>query len=198
MSRFGPEVVLDRPAFIHPTALLYGRIRIGEGASVWPYAVLRAEAASVEVGPYSNIQDHAVLHIGGGAATRIGAWCSITHRACIHGATIEDSCLIGIGATVMERAVVGEGSIVAGHCIITEGTNEPPRSIVAGVPGKVVASRDNFLRTRRNALLYSWNALAYAEGRHRAWDEPAFEAFCDVEMPKLEAEAAARSGAAES
>ena len=195
MSRFGPEVVLDRPAFIHETALLYGRVSVGEGASIWPYAVLRAEAAGIEVGAFSNVQDHAVLHIGGGAATRIGAWCSITHRACIHGATIADNCLIGIGATVMEGAVIGESTIVAGHAIVTEGTVVPPNSVVAGVPGKVVATRDNFLRARRNALYYLWNARAYAEGRHRGWSEPEFERWLAAETAKLQAEVRDRSGA---
>src|SRR3546814_13166320 len=78
MSRFGAEVVLDRPAFIHETALIYGRVRIGEGASLWPYAVIRAESDLVEIGPVTNIQDHATVHIGCDPPTRISAWCPST------------------------------------------------------------------------------------------------------------------------
>lgn len=184
MSRFGAEVVLDRPAFIHETALVFGRVRIGEDASLWPYAVIRAESDFVEIGRGTNIQDHAMVHIGGAYPTRIGDWCSITHKVCIHGATIGDNCLIGIGATIMDGAVIGANSIVAGHSIVTEGTVVPPGSIVAGVPAKVIAQRDGFEKTRRNALLYLWNARAYAEGRHRAWDDPACNDFVAVEMEK--------------
>ena len=139
MSRFGAEVVLDRPAFIHETALVFGRVRIGADASLWPYAVIRAESDYVEIGRGTNVQDHAMVHIGGAYPTRIGDWCSITHKVCIHGATIGDNCLIGIGATIMDGAVIGANSIVAGHSIVTEGTVVPPGSIVAGVPAKVIA-----------------------------------------------------------
>lgn len=195
MSRFGPEVVLDRPAFVDETARIFGRVTIGEGASVWPYAVIRAESEAVVVGPHSNVQDHAVLHVGDGSGTTIGAWCSIAHKACVHGATVGDHCLIGIGATLMDRVVLGENSIVAGHTILTEGTVVPPGSIVAGVPGKVIASRNAFMRARRNAILYWWNAMAYAEGRHRSWTEAAFPAFLERELARARAEHEARYGA---
>src|SRR3546814_20037262 len=88
----------------------------------------------------------------------------------------------------MDGAVIGANSIVAGHSIVTEGTVIPPGSIVAGVPAKVIASRDGFEKTRRNAMLYLWNARAYAEGRHRAWDEPDCREFIEAEMEKARAE----------
>src|SRR3546814_18584635 len=107
MSRFGAEVVLDRPAFIHETALIYGRVRIGEGASIWPYAVIRAESDFVEIGPGTNIQDPDMVHIGADSATSIGAWCSLTHTVCVPGATLGSQCLYRIGATRSEEHHVG-------------------------------------------------------------------------------------------
>lgn len=168
-ERFGPEVVLDRPAFVHPTALAYGRVRIGEGASIWPHAVMRAEAEEVVVGPMSNVQDFAMLHVGRGAPTIIGAYCSITHHATVHGATIGDDTLIGINATLMDGVVVGSRCIVAGGAFLPEDMQVPDDSVVMGMPARVVARRNCFRQTRRNALVYHRNALAYARGDHRAW-----------------------------
>ena len=109
--------------------------------------------------------------------TSIGAFCSITHHSTIHGATIEDDCLIGINAVVMDGAVVGRGSIVAPGAVLREGQIVPPHSIVAGVPGKVIREADNSRANRMNAWNYWRNARAYQAGDHRAWEGPAFEAF---------------------
>ena len=166
---FGPDVLLDQPAYICPTARLFGRVRAGVGTSFWTYAVVRAEGPEVRLGAYCNVQDHAMLHIGGGKPTTIGDFVTIAHRAVVHGATIGDDCLIGIGATVMDGAVVGRRSVIAGHCIVTAGMEILEGSVVAGVPAKIVARRDNYTQTRRNALIYHRNALFYAQGRHDAW-----------------------------
>jgi len=176
VTEFGPDVTLDAPAFIHPTALVYGKVTIGEGASLWPYAVIRAEMEEVRIGRFSNVQDHAMIHIGNGFGTFIGDWCSITHGTTIHGATIGDCTLIGINATVMDGCVVGRNCVIAGHTILKEGTHIPDNSIVMGVPGKVVRSVNNYRQTKRNALLYHRNALAYAAGDHRVWASAAFAA----------------------
>ena len=136
VGHLGPEVSLDDPAFIHPTALIHGKVRIGRGASVWPYAVFRAEMFEIVIGERTNIQDFVMIHVGAGTPTIVGADCSITHHATLHGCTIGDSCLIGIGATVMDGAVIGEGSIVAGHAIVTEGSVFPAHSIIAGSPAR--------------------------------------------------------------
>lgn len=185
---FGPLVELDDPAWIDPTVVIYGKARIGRGASIWPRAVLRAEAQEIVVGPYSNVQDMVMIHVGAETPSVIGAYCSIAHRATIHGARLGDNCLVGIGATLMDGVVLGENSIVAGHCIVAEGVAIPPNSIVAGVPGKVVAQRNNWVRTRFNAFLYHWNGEAYARGEHRAWDGPAAKARMAAEWARLEAE----------
>ncbi|REJ74786.1 MAG: gamma carbonic anhydrase family protein [Acidobacteria bacterium] len=164
-------------AWIAPSAELYGEIHLGEGVSIWPRVVMRAEAQSIRIGRFTNVQDFVMVHIGFDQPTRIGDYCSITHHATVHGATIEDECLIGINATLMDGVVIGAGSIVAGHTIVTEGTVVPPGSVVAGVPGKVIASRDNRLANRLNAVAYHQNAIAYAAGNHRRWAEPEFQSL---------------------
>jgi len=171
---FGPEVQLDRPAYVDPTARIFGRVSAGEGSSFWPYCVIRAEGADVRIGRCCNIQDGAVIHVGSGRGTRIGDYCSIAHRAVVHGAVVEDDCLIGIGAVVMDGAKIGPRIVVGAMALVPPGAEIPAGSVVMGVPGKVVASRDNFAQVRRNALIYHRNALAYAEGRHDAWRGEAF------------------------
>jgi carbonic anhydrase/acetyltransferase-like protein (isoleucine patch superfamily) len=162
--------------YIDPTARVYGAVEIGAGSSLWPYAVIRAEGFAVKIGRCTNLQDHVMVHVGYRTPTIVGDHCSITHRAVLHGCTIGDNCLIGIGATVMEGAVIGADSIVAGHSYVADNTVIPPNSIVMGTPAKVVRTRSSFVANRVNAMLYHRNALAYARGDYRAWDGPEYEA----------------------
>jgi len=175
-----------RAAYIDPTARIYGNVEIGEGSSLWPYAVIRAEGYAVRIGRCTNLQDHVMVHVGYGAPTIVGDHCSITHRVVLHGCTIGDNCLIGIGATVMEGAVIGDNSIVAGHSYVADNTLIPPNSVVMGTPARVVRTQNGFVANRVNARLYHRNALAYANGDHRAWDGPEYEA--EMRAWKLDAE----------
>jgi carbonic anhydrase/acetyltransferase-like protein (isoleucine patch superfamily) len=163
--------------WIAPSAELYGAITIGEGSSVWPQCVIRAECQQVRIGRHTNLQDFVMIHVGYADQTTIGDFCSITHRAVVHGATVEDDCLIGIGAIVMDGAVIGRGSIVAPGAVVTEGTRIPAGSVVAGVPGRVIKSRDSRAENRENAWNYWWNAQAYGRGEHRAWADDEFGRF---------------------
>ena len=194
--RFGPDVVLNDPAFIHPSAQIYGKVRIETGASVWCNAVMRAEMFEIVVGAHSNIQDFAMIHIGDFTPTIIGAHVSITHHCTIHGCTIGDNCLIGINATIADGCVVGANSIVAGGSFLKEGTIVPPNSIVMGIPGKVVRQQNNFVRCRLNAFMYSRIAQAYARGEHRGWADPDTIAAAAAELKRLNAEFAASTGTA--
>jgi carbonic anhydrase/acetyltransferase-like protein (isoleucine patch superfamily) len=173
----GPLQRIDASAWLAPSAELYGRIEIGAGSSVWPQCVIRAECQQVRIGRHTNLQDFVMVHVGYDDPTTIGDFCSITHRAVVHGATVEDDCLIGIGAIVMDGAVIGRGSIVAPGAVVTERSVIPPGSIVAGVPGRVIKSRDCSRENRENAWNYWWNARAYARGEHRAWQGEAFRRF---------------------
>jgi carbonic anhydrase/acetyltransferase-like protein (isoleucine patch superfamily) len=182
-------------AYIDPTARIYGKVNIGADSSLWPYAVIRAEGFHVRIGRCTNLQDHAMVHVGYRTPTVVGDHCSITHRAVLHGCTIGDNCLIGIGATVMEGAVIGENSIVAGHSYVADNTIVPPNSIVMGTPARVVRTRNSFVANRVNAMLYRRNAAAYAGGDHRAWDGPEYEAELRRWTGEAERELAARSEA---
>jgi carbonic anhydrase/acetyltransferase-like protein (isoleucine patch superfamily) len=184
-----------RAAYIDPTARIFGNVEIGEAASLWPYAVVRAESHVVRIGRFTNLQDHVMVHVGYHSPTIVGDHCSITHRVVLHGCTIGDNCLIGIGATIMEGAVIGENSIVAGHSFVADNTIIPPNSVAMGTPAKVVRMANNFVVNRVNALLYHRNAVAYARGDHRAWDGPEYEAEKRRWNEEAEREFAAKFGA---
>jgi carbonic anhydrase/acetyltransferase-like protein (isoleucine patch superfamily) len=168
---------IDESVFVAQGVQIYGRVSIGEGSSLWPYSVIRAEANSVEIGRFSNVQDFVMLHVGYEHGVVIGDYVSVTHHATIHGATIGDACLIGIGATVMDGAVVGPGSIVAGGAVVREGSVFEPGSIIAGTPGKAIRQRDSARENRLNAWHYHRNAQAFRRGEHRSWDGPEYQAW---------------------
>jgi carbonic anhydrase/acetyltransferase-like protein (isoleucine patch superfamily) len=100
-------------SFIHPLAIVLGDVTLGEGASVWPSAVLRGDTDSITIGAGSNVQDGAVIHVDPGLPCAIGDRVTIGHRAIVHAATVEDECLIGMGAVVLNGCVVGRGSVWA-------------------------------------------------------------------------------------
>jgi carbonic anhydrase/acetyltransferase-like protein (isoleucine patch superfamily) len=115
---------------------------------VWPAAVLRADNDRITIGAESNVQDGVVIHVDPGFPCVVGARVTIGHRAVVHGATIDDECLIGMGAIVLNGAVVGAGSLVGAGAVVREGMIVPPGSIVLGVPGKVVRQVDEETRQR--------------------------------------------------
>jgi carbonic anhydrase/acetyltransferase-like protein (isoleucine patch superfamily) len=133
---------LDRPdvaesAFVAPGAVLIGRVTIGAEASVWYGAVLRADRDTIVVGARSNVQDGCVLHADPGMPLSVGSDVTIGHNATLHGCTIEDLVLIGMGAIVLNGARVARHSIIAAGTVLTEGQQVPEGVLVAGVPGKV-------------------------------------------------------------
>jgi carbonic anhydrase/acetyltransferase-like protein (isoleucine patch superfamily) len=186
-DRFGPLVHVDPAAWVHPSAQLYGAVHVAAEASIWPNVVVRAEQHAVAIGARSNIQDFVMIHIGAGVGTTIGEDCSITHHCTIHGATIGDRVLVGIGATVMDGCEIGDNSIIAGHAFLKEGTVVPPNAIVMGAPGKVVRERNNAVANAMNAWMYARNAEAYARGEHRLWSDPAFLDTLRAERERLAA-----------
>jgi carbonic anhydrase/acetyltransferase-like protein (isoleucine patch superfamily) len=171
MGHIGKFVQLDSTVFIHPTAWLYGKIMIGVDASVWPYAVMRAEVHHIKIGARSNIQDFVMVHVGNITPTIVGDDCSIAHHATLHGCTIGDRCMIGVNATLMDGVQVGSNSVVAGHAILTEGSQFPDNSVIGGVPARLLGSRDNSASNLFNSKLYTMNAANYAIGVDRFSEE---------------------------
>lgn len=124
-------------AFVHDAAVVIGRVSLGAGASVWPCAVIRGDVEGVSVGAGSNVQDGAVLHADPGLPCVVGNRVTIGHRATVHGCTVGDETLIGMGATVLNGARVGAQCIVGAHALVPEGMDVPDGSLVVGVPARV-------------------------------------------------------------
>ena len=143
-------------AWAAPNATLLGKVTLGERASVFYSAVLRGDMDTITIGERSNIQDGCVAHTDPGHPVVVGAGVSVGHRAVLHGCTVEDDALIGMGAVVLNGAVVGAGSLVAAGAVVTEGMQIPPGSLVAGVPAKVRRELDEDAQEalRRNARIY--------------------------------------------
>ena len=144
-------------AFVAPNASLVGSVVLGEGASVWYSAVLRADNEPITIGQDSNVQDGCAFHLDKGKPVTLGEGVSVGHNAVVHGATVEDHCLIGMGAVVMNGAHIGAESLVAAGALVTEGMVVPPRSLVAGVPAKVrrELSDAEVEGLHRNARIYT-------------------------------------------
>ena len=131
-----PEI--DETAFVAASADLIGRVRIGPEASVWYKTTLRGEIHEIEVGPRSNVQDNAVLHVESNRGCYLGELVTIGHGAIVHACTVSDEVLVGMGATVLDGAVIGERSIIGANALVTMNMDIPPGSLVLGSPGKVV------------------------------------------------------------
>lgn len=154
----GKEPRVDPEAFVAPTASVIGDVSLGSGASVWYGAVIRGDVERITVGAQANVQDNVTLHADPGFPVSVGERVSVGHNAVVHGATVEDDCLIGMGATVLNGAVIGAGSLVAAQALVPQGMVVPPGSLVAGVPAKV--RRELTEEERQGVTL---NGTVYAE-----------------------------------
>ena len=165
-----PAVVsIDPTAFIHPQAFVCGDVTLGARASVWPTAVVRGDTAAIAIGDESNVQDGTVVHVDHDVPCIIGRRVAIGHRAVVHGATVEDDVLIGMGAVLLNRVHVGRGSIVGAGALCPEGMQVPPGSLVLGVPARVVRATTPDERTRIARTVQSYLAL---QADHRAGRYP--------------------------
>ena len=124
-------------AFIAPGAVIIGDVEIGEDASVFYGAVLRADVNAIRVGARTNIQDNSVLHVDRDAPCTLGEDVTVGHKALVHGASIGDGTLVGMSSSVLSRAVVGAVSLIAAGAVVLEGQEIPAKSLAAGVPAKV-------------------------------------------------------------
>jgi carbonic anhydrase/acetyltransferase-like protein (isoleucine patch superfamily) len=162
----GREPKIDATAFVAPTSAVIGDVTLEAGASVWYGAVVRGDVERISVGAQSNIQDNCTLHADPGFPVTIGERVSVGHNAVVHGATVEDDCLIGMGATVLNGAVIGAGSLVAAQALVPQGLQVPPGSLVAGVPAKVkrALTEEERQGVTLNGTMYAELAKAHGEG----------------------------------
>ncbi|WP_194398251.1 gamma carbonic anhydrase family protein [Microbacterium atlanticum] len=159
LSAAGRTPDLHPTAFVAAGARIVGGVTLGEGASVWYNAVLRADGDTITVGRDSNLQDNVSVHVDAGRPVIIGESVSVGHNAVVHGCTIGDGSLIGMGAVVLNGAKIGSGCLVAGGAVVLEGTEIPDGSLVAGVPAKVrreltPAERAGLLRNAEHYLTH--------------------------------------------
>ncbi|MEU9454249.1 gamma carbonic anhydrase family protein [Streptomyces sp. NPDC048277] len=154
----GREPKIEADVFVAPTASVIGDVTLRAGASVWYGAVVRGDVEKITVGAQANVQDNVTLHADPGFPVTVGERVSIGHNAVVHGATVGDDCLIGMGATVLNGAVIGAGSLVAAQALVPQGMEVPPGSLVAGVPAKV--RRELSEEERQGVTL---NGTLYAE-----------------------------------
>ena len=124
-------------AWVAPTATVIGNVVIEEGASIWYGVVIRADRARIRIGARSNVQDNVSVHVDTGHPVVIGSKVSVGHNAVVHGCTIGDGTLVGMGSVILSGAVIGDGCLIAGGAVVLGGTEIPPGSLVAGVPAKV-------------------------------------------------------------
>ena len=133
----GEEPDVSKAQFIAPNATISGSVTLGRNVSVWFNAVIRAEGDPIFIGDETNVQDHVMVHVDVKHPVHIGRRVTIGHNAIVHGCTVEDDVLVGMGATILNDAHIGRGSLVAAGAIVLEGQVVPPNSLVAGVPAKV-------------------------------------------------------------
>lgn len=164
LDGIAPDIAQD--SWIAPDANLIGKIVVEEGGSVWFGCTLRGDNEEIRIGTGSNVQENCVLHTDMGYPLVIGAGCTIGHKAMLHGCTIGENSLIGMGATVLNGAKIGKNCLIGANALITEGKEIPDGSLVMGAPGKVVRQLDEAAieGLRKSAINYQKNMRRFRAG----------------------------------
>jgi len=156
---------IGKDTYVAPSATIIGKVRIGRQCSVWEHAVIRGDLNNIEVGDGSNVQDCCVLHVSKDYDIDIGTGVSIGHCAMVHGALIENDCIVGINATVLNGVHIEEGCVVGANAVVPPGKHIPANSMVVGVPAKVIRQDEALLADiRENAAEYRALAARYLQG----------------------------------
>jgi carbonic anhydrase/acetyltransferase-like protein (isoleucine patch superfamily) len=157
----------ERKLFVDPGAVIIGDVELDDDVSIWPTAVLRGDANSIRIGAGSNVQEGAVIHTSHDFPSVIGKLVTIGHGAVINGARIGDRCIIGINSTILDGAIIGDECIIGANALVTGMTEITPRSVVMGLPGKVVRHNDLTIKERaeRSAQSYIELKNLHLEGR---------------------------------
>ena len=157
--------MIDKSAFIAPGAIVLGDVSLGRNSSIWYNSVLRGDMAPITIGEETNIQDLSMVHVDEGVPCTVGRRVGVGHRVILHGCTIEDECLIGMGSIILNRARIGTGSVIGAGAVIPEGMEVPPGSLVMGVPGRIVRKVDPELAER---IAGTWRHYVEQAKRHRS------------------------------
>jgi carbonic anhydrase/acetyltransferase-like protein (isoleucine patch superfamily) len=163
----GPEFPADGNYFIADTATVIGKVRLKREASVWFGSVLRGDNEWLEIGEGSNVQDNCVCHTDLGFPLTIGKTCTVGHNVILHGCTLEESVLVGMGAVVMNGALIRRGSIIGAGSVITERKDYPEYSLIIGAPARVIRTLDPEQSAKMNgeaAQIYQHNSSRYRAG----------------------------------
>ena len=162
----GPEFPADGNYFVADSATVIGKIRLLSGASVWFGAVLRGDNEWIEIGEGSNVQDNSTCHTDMGFPLTIGTNCTVGHNVILHGCTVEDGALVGMGSIVMNGARIGRGSVVGAGSVITEGKQFPENSLIIGAPARVIRTLDPEQVTKMGgaARSYQRNSPRFKKG----------------------------------
>lgn len=156
-------------AFIAPGAVVLGDVTLGRDASIWYNCVVRADMAPIAIGDETNIQDLTMLHVDEGVPCTIGRRVGVGHRAILHGCTIEDGVLVGMGAVLLNGVRVGSGAVIGAGAVLAEGLEVPPGMLVLGVPGRVVRPVSETLAARARR---TWEHYVVEARRHRSGAVP--------------------------
>ena len=168
LDGFRPEIAAD--CWVAPDAVLIGKVRLLQGASIWFGAVLRGDNEWITIGPDSNVQDHSIIHADPGQPVTIGRGVTIGHRVIVHSAQVGDHSLIGMGAILLNRAQIGSRSLVGAAALVTEGKQFEDGKMILGAPAKAVRDLtvEQIEGLERSAAIYVANA-----GRYKAQLRPA-------------------------
>ena len=166
LDGIAPQLPEEGACWVAPDAVLIGKVKLERNASVWFGAVLRGDNELITVGEGSNVQDGAVLHTDPGLPLTVGRNCTIGHRAILHGCTIGDNSLVGMGAVILNRAQIGNNCLIGANALVTEGKVIPDNSLVMGSPAKVVRvlDADAVANLSASAAGYVRNWQRYAKG----------------------------------
>lgn len=172
LDNHSPQLPPAGTFWVAPDAHVMGNVRFGEDVGVWFGTVIRGDNELIDVGARTNIQELCMLHTDPGSPITIGEDCTIGHRAILHGCTIGDGSLVGMGATILNGAKIGKGSIVGANALVTEGKEFPDYSLIVGAPARVVRTLDEatILRTKMSAVHYVANWKRFVKGLRRIAD----------------------------
>ncbi len=161
--------MIDPTVFIAQGAIVLGDVVIGENSSVWYNSVVRGDTDRISIGEQTNVQDLTMIHADPGIPCIVGNRVTIGHRVILHGCTVQDDCLIGMGAVLLNGVRIGKGSVIGAGALVLEGTDVPPGSLVLGFPAKVARAVEDPMRER---IEHAWRHYVAKAQRHRAGDYP--------------------------